>query len=240
MILCLYVFFIKILKINFNCTADTWNTSLLWFFIHWQEGSSLFLITSYFLSGTRTCCLWVCFSDSAVSLLFYSVMMGIHALVKKLIRRQVESLWDSTQKRMRVRSSSVSLQTCLVNKCYPYSITNIHFIQEVCHQTFMCQCLYTLASLTLQGCRAAGLDFSEGASSAATSLVVHVKIVWHLWGTASSVDSIVWSYFDSLENCHKGLLSGDSGHVGAEEPAWSLLELGCRRPRGRASKQGCC
>lgn len=159
---------------------------------------------------------------------------------KKLICRQVESLWDSTQKRMRVRSSCVSLQTCLVNKCYPYSITNIHFIQEVCHQTFMCQCLYTLASLTLQGCRAAGLDFSEGASSAATSLVVHVKIVWHLWGTASSVDSIVWSYFDSLENCHKGLLSGDSGHVGAEEPAWSLLELGCRRPRGRASKQGCC
>lgn len=66
----------------------------------------------------------------------------------------------------------------------------------------------------LQGCRAVGLDFSEGASSAATSLVVHVKIVWHLWGTASLVDSIVWSYFDSLENCHKGLLSGDSGHVG--------------------------
>lgn len=35
----------------------------------------------------------------------------------------------------------------------------------------------------------------------------------------------------------QGLLSGDSGHVGAEEPAWSLLELGCRRPRGELASK---
>lgn len=60
----------------------------------------------------------------------------------------------------------------------------------------------------------ARLGFSEGANSAAASLVVHMKIAWHLCCTAASVYSVVWSYFGSLENCHEGLLSGDPGHVG--------------------------
>lgn len=191
--------------------------------MHWQEGSSLFDHIILLVWHRDMVFVYLFFRLCYFSVILFSYD-GNQCSHKKLIHRQVESLWDSTQKRMRVRSSCVSLQTCLVNKCYPYSIANIYFIQK-CDIKPSCASAYTL--WPLWPCRAAGLDFSEGASSAATSLVVHMKIVWHLCCTASLVDS----YFGSLENCHKGLLSGDSGHVGDwgtcldstwEDPGWEL------------------
>lgn len=140
---------------------------------------------------------------------------------KKLIHRQVESVWDSTQKRMRVRSSCVSLQICLVNKCYPYSIANIYFIQEVWHQTFMCQCLYTLASLTLQGCRAWLLRRNQFCS--------YIPCGPYEDCLAFMLHSIFSGQYSlELLRLSRELLSGDSGHVGdwgtCLEPTWAWVQ----------------